>query len=96
MATARRKAEEAGRDPDAMIFYLLTMNIIDETEEKVDEHTRDRKLSLALVIATSAACVCLSAISPTKALWVYALNLTERHLARWIEARRARPRPLQP
>jgi len=61
-----------------------------------DEHTRDRKLSLALVIATSAACVCLSAISPTKALWVYALNLTERHLARWIEARRARPRPLQP
>jgi phthiodiolone/phenolphthiodiolone dimycocerosates ketoreductase len=42
VATARRKAEEAGRDPDAMIFYLLTMNIIDETEEKVEQHTHDR------------------------------------------------------
>jgi phthiodiolone/phenolphthiodiolone dimycocerosates ketoreductase len=41
VATARRKTEEAGRDPDAMIFYLLAMNIIDETEEKIDQHTHD-------------------------------------------------------
>jgi phthiodiolone/phenolphthiodiolone dimycocerosates ketoreductase len=41
VAIARRKTEQAGRDPDAMIFYLLTMNIIDSTEQRVDAHTRD-------------------------------------------------------
>jgi phthiodiolone/phenolphthiodiolone dimycocerosates ketoreductase len=37
----RRHAEGAGRDPDQLIFYLLAMNIIDETEELVEAHTRN-------------------------------------------------------
>ena len=36
----RGHAEKAGRDPDEVIFYLLAMNIIDETEEKVEEITQ--------------------------------------------------------
>ena len=38
---ARRTAEEFGRDPDELIFYLLSMNIIDETEERIEQHTHD-------------------------------------------------------
>jgi len=61
-----------------------------------DEYTRDRKFSLFLVIATSVACVCLSMISPTKALWSYLPNFVGPQLARWIATIRARRRPLAP
>jgi len=41
VAEARRLAEESGRDPDELIFYLLAMNIIDTTEERVEALTHD-------------------------------------------------------
>jgi phthiodiolone/phenolphthiodiolone dimycocerosates ketoreductase len=41
VAICRRTAEQAGRDPDELIFYLLSMNIIDETEDRVEAHTHD-------------------------------------------------------
>jgi len=37
VAEARRLAEESGRDPDELIFYLLAMNIIESTEDRVDQ-----------------------------------------------------------
>jgi uncharacterized membrane protein len=40
-----------------------------------DGHARDRKLSLILLMASSAVCACLSLVDPAKALWVYALNV---------------------
>jgi len=49
-----------------------------------DEHVRDRKVSLLLLMATCALCAALSLISPGKALWVYLLNIGAPHLARWI------------
>jgi uncharacterized membrane protein len=77
----------------AAIGYRLVVLLPDVAD---DEHTRDRKFSLSLVIATSAVCVLLSVISPTKALWSYVLNLAEPQLARWIATRRARRRQLAP
>jgi uncharacterized membrane protein len=59
-----------------------------------DEHTLDRKISLSLVMVTSAICMGLSLIDPVRALWAYALNLAQPQLSRWIAARRARRRPL--
>jgi uncharacterized membrane protein len=59
-----------------------------------DEHTLDRKISLSLVMVTSAICIGLSVIDPVRALWAYALNLAEPQLSRWIAARRARRGPL--
>ena len=53
-----------------------------------DEHTLDRKVSLLLLLGTSAVCAGLSLISPAKALWVYALNIAAPHLARWFGAKR--------
>jgi uncharacterized membrane protein len=55
-----------------------------------DEHTLDRKVSLLLLMATAVLCVGLSAISPSGALWAYALNVTASPLARWIGSRRRR------
>jgi uncharacterized membrane protein len=56
-----------------------------------DEHALDRKVSLLVLIATSALCVGLSLIRPSEALWVYALNVGASPLARWIGAKRANP-----
>ncbi len=53
-----------------------------------DEHTLDRKVSLLVLMATSALCVGLSLISPEKALWAYVLNVGAPPLARWIGAKR--------
>jgi len=75
----------------AAIGYRLLVLLPDVAD---DEHTRDRKFSLCLVIATSAACVFLSVISPRKALWIYVLNLAGPQSARWMATRRARSRPL--
>jgi uncharacterized membrane protein len=74
----------------AAIGYRLVVLLPDVAN---DEHTRDRKFSLSLVIATSAVCVFLTMISPRKALWIYVLNLAGPRLAHWIATRRAR-RPL--
>jgi hypothetical protein len=49
-----------------------------------DENTLDRKLSLAFLMATSAACIALSAINLAKALWIYVLNFGEPLVARWV------------
>jgi uncharacterized membrane protein len=77
----------------AAIGYRLLVLLPEVTD---DEHTRERKVSLCLVMATSVVCVCLSLISPTKALWSYVPNFFGPQLARWIAARRARRRPLAP
>jgi MFS-type transporter involved in bile tolerance (Atg22 family) len=77
----------------AAIGYRLLL-LLPEVAD--DEHTRDRKFSLSLVIATSVVCVCLSMISPTKALWSYVPNFAGPQLARWIATRRARRKPLAP
>ena len=77
----------------AAVGYRLVVLLPDVAD---DEHTLNRKISLSLVIITSAVCVCISAISPTKALWIYAVNLAQPQFARWIGARRARRRPLEP
>jgi len=55
-----------------------------------DEHTLDRKVSLLVLMATSALCVGFSLISPEKALWAYVLNVGAPSLARWIGAKRGR------
>jgi uncharacterized membrane protein len=73
----------------AAIGYRLLVLLPDVAD---DEHTRDRKFSLCLVIATSVVCVCLSMISPTKALWSYVPNFAGPQLARWIATRRAHRR----
>lgn len=54
-----------------------------------DERALSRKVGLTFVVATSAACIALSAIDPGKALLVYLLNLGEPQVARWIASRRA-------
>jgi uncharacterized membrane protein len=77
----------------AAIGYRLLVLLPDVAD---DEHTRDRKFSLCLVIASSVICVLLSLISPTKALWAYVLNLLGPQLGRWMETRRARRSPLAP
>lgn len=56
-----------------------------------DASILDRKLSLAFLMATSAACVALSAIDPSKALWIYLLNLGEPVVARWMTVKTSRP-----
>ena len=70
----------------AVVGYRLVVLLPRSSE---DEHTLDRKLSLSFVMATSAACIALSAINPAKALLVYLLNLGEPLVARWMTARRA-------
>ena len=73
--------------------YRLVLLLPDVAD---DAQTLDRKISLSLVIATSALCVCLSVLSPTKALWVYGLNLAQPALTRWMAARTARRSPPEP
>jgi uncharacterized membrane protein len=68
----------------AAIGYRLVVLLPDVAD---DEHTLDRKVSLSLVIVTSALCVGVSMVSPAKALWVFVLNLAEPQLARWIAKR---------
>jgi uncharacterized membrane protein len=53
-----------------------------------DEHALDRKVSLVLLMATSALCVGFSLINPANALWVYVMNPAAPHLARWIRVKR--------
>jgi uncharacterized membrane protein len=77
----------------AAIGYRLLLLLPDVAD---DEHTRDRKFSLSLVIATSVVCVLLSMISPTKALWSFVPNFVGPQLARWIATTRARRRRLAP
>jgi len=55
-----------------------------------DEHILDRKLSLIFLMATSAACIALSTINPSKALWIYLLNLGEPPVARWMTVKKSR------
>jgi uncharacterized membrane protein len=71
----------------AIVGYRLVVLLPGPTH---DENTLDRKLSLSFLMATSAACIALSAIDPAKALWVYALNLGEPLVARWMIVRRSR------
>jgi TMEM175 potassium channel family protein len=52
-----------------------------------DANVRDRKLSLLLIIGTSALCVALTAIRPEKALWAYVLNFGAPVWAWWREQR---------
>jgi hypothetical protein len=52
-----------------------------------DEHALDRKVSLAVLTATSALCIGFSLINPANALWVYVLNPGTPHLARWIRVK---------
>jgi TMEM175 potassium channel family protein len=53
-----------------------------------DDNLLDRKLSLSFLMGTSALCTALSPISPSKALWVYLLNLGEPLIARWMTLKR--------
>jgi hypothetical protein len=55
-----------------------------------DENTMDRKLSLSFLMATSVACIALSAINPSKALWIYLFNLGEPLVARWMTVKASR------
>jgi hypothetical protein len=71
----------------AAIGYRLVVLLPDVAD---DEYTFDRKVSLSLVMVTSALCVGLSMVSPAKALWVFVLNLAEPQLARWIATRTSR------
>jgi uncharacterized membrane protein len=70
----------------AAIGYRLVV-LLPDLED--DEHTHDRKVSLLLLIGTSALCAAFATVSPAKALWVYALNLFASQLARWIGRRRS-------
>jgi len=69
----------------AAIGYRLVVLLPDVAH---DEHTLDRKVSLSLLIVTSALCICVSVINPGKALWVFVLNLLEPQLARWVATRK--------
>jgi uncharacterized membrane protein len=53
-----------------------------------DKHALDRKVSLVILMATSVMCFGLSLITPSKALWVYALNIGASPMARWIGTKR--------
>jgi len=70
----------------AAVGYRLVVLLPDLAD---DQHTLDRKVSLSLVMVTSALCVGVSLVSPVRALWPYLLNLAEPHLARWIATRRS-------
>jgi uncharacterized membrane protein len=70
----------------AAVGYRLVVLLPDVAD---DEYTLDRKVSLSLVIVTSALCVGVSLVSPTKALWVFVLNFVEPQLARWIATRKS-------
>ena len=59
-----------------------------------DDTALARKVALSFVIATSAACIALSAINPKKALFVYLLNFVEPQVTRWITSKRAAQRAL--
>jgi uncharacterized membrane protein len=65
--------------------YLLVVTLPDLAD---DQHTLDRKVSVALLITTAALCTGLSLINPQKALWAYALNAAATPLTRWIGAKR--------
>jgi uncharacterized membrane protein len=68
----------------AAVGYRLVVLLPDVAD---DEYTLDRKVSLTLVIVTSALCVGVSLVSPTRAFWVFVLNFVEPQLARWIATR---------
>jgi uncharacterized membrane protein len=70
----------------AAIGYRLVVLLPDVAH---DEHTLDRKVSLSLLIVTSALCIGVSVISPGKALWVFVLNFLEPQLARSIATRKS-------
>jgi uncharacterized membrane protein len=53
-----------------------------------DKHALDRKVSLVILMVTSAMCFGLSLIAPSKALWIYALNIGGSPMARWIGTKR--------
>lgn len=55
----------------AAIGYRLVLLLPDLGD---DDITRDRKVSLLCLIATSVLCIGLSVVNPATALWVYALN----------------------
>jgi uncharacterized membrane protein len=69
----------------AVLGYRLVVLLPDLS---ADENTRDRKISLWLLMATSGACIALSIIDPGKALWIYVLNFGEPLVARWMTRRR--------
>ena len=70
----------------AAIGYRLVV-LLPDLED--DEHTRDRKVSLLLLLVTSVLCAGFAMFSPAKALWIYALNVFASRGARWVGARRA-------
>ena len=53
------------------------------------ERMLDRKVSLILLIVTSALCIVLSFVTPSNALWVYLLTIAASPLARWMRDQRA-------
>jgi uncharacterized membrane protein len=65
--------------------YRLVMLLPDLSD---DEHTLDRKLSLIFLMSTSLACIALSLVVSSDALWVYLLNALPPRLSRWLSARR--------
>jgi uncharacterized membrane protein len=68
----------------AAVGYRLVLLLPDH---KGDEITRDRKVSLLVLLATSLLCAAFSVIDPAAALWAYALNIFAPRLARQIERR---------
>ena len=65
----------------AVLGYRLVVLLPSSSD---DENLLDRKVSLSFLMSTSALCIALSPISPSKAVWVYLLNLGEPLVARWM------------
>ena len=57
--------------------------------EPIDREHANRRFSLALLVATCAACIALSFVNPAKSLWIYLLNLLQPQLTKWSTAKRA-------
>ena len=68
------------------IGYRLTILMPDLAGH---ERMLERKVSLVLLIVTSALCIALSFITPSDALWVYLLNIASPYLARWMRGQHA-------
>ncbi len=70
----------------AVVGYRLTTLMPDLVGH---ERMLNRKISLILLLVTSALSIGLSFVAAADALWVYLLNLLAPYLARWIRGQRA-------
>lgn len=70
-----------------ILIAAVGLRLLALTEVESSEHRSDRKLSLAILIASSALAIAWSFIDPGKAMWAFVLNLGSPMLVRLRQKR---------